>query len=207
MKLLSSTLLCFSLWAAGAQAATIDLTRTSSLQSASATLYAEQTNVAPRDGAVTVDYLVGTNLNVGDDFSGIDKQNGGQSLGAGMYDSFLIHFNPNGEGSTAGSFTFAGDIVAIIVSNFGASTLLNDSDGIFGDLDTYTYDTHKGRRTENHDDLTLVDAKTLSFTLSTGASHIDNIRVITAVVPLPASFPLLLAGLGGFAALRRRQKS
>lgn len=207
MKLLSSTLLCMSLWAAGAQAATIDLTRTSSLQSASATLYSERTGVMPRDGAVTVDYLVGTNLNVGDSFDGIDTQNGGQSLGAGSYDSFLIHFNPNGRGSTNSSFTFAGDIVAIILSNSGTSTLLNDSDGIFGDLDAFTYDTHRGRRTERHDDLTLVDAKTLSFTLSTNANHIDNIRVITAAVPLPASLPLFLVGLGGFAALRRRQKN
>ncbi len=213
MKSISVACFVAFLAATGAHAGTVNLMN-GGTEAVDAVLYDEQTNKTVGANEVKVDFLASDLAGAGS-VSGIDTQTGGTYLAAGTYDSFLIHFDSkDGAGSTSGSFSFVGDIVAIILSNtnkvqdFGTEALLNASDAIFGDP-SYMYENHFGRRTENHDSIELVDAKTLSFELSTNATHIDNIRVITQVapVPVPASLPLLLAGFGGFAALRRFKKS
>lgn len=182
-----------------------------SVEAADAVLFTEQTGVTVADGDVTVDYVAGDNLSVGGSGTGVTNFASGLSLGAGTYDSFLIHFDPDGRSSTAGTFGFANEIVAIILSNGTGNTntnpldgLLNVSDAIFG---ATTYDTHFGRRTEDNDTFSLVDTNTISFVLTTNARHVDNIRVITAVseVPIPAAGWMLLAGVGGLFAARRRK--
>lgn len=188
-------------------AAGFDLTRNTT-QSAAVQVFSEQTGVTVGSNAVTLDYLVGGNLNVSDTATGVSNFTSGQSLTAGTYDSFLVHFDPVGAGSAVNiAIDFESTIVGIIVSNAGSSQLLNLSDAIFGTA--AAYENHIGRRAEDSDTFSLTNASTLTFNLSTNANHIDNIRVLTQVtaVPLPASLPLLLAGFGGFAALRRRSRN
>jgi len=170
-------------------------------------VFAEQTGVTVTEGEVTVDYLASA-LTADAETFGISSLLAGTPLGAGTYDSFLVHFDPDGGGSIADVvIDFGADIVALIVSNTGGgTTLLNTSDAIFGAGGTY--DTHLGRRTEDNDSFSISGSELTLISLTTNANHIDNIRVLTevAAVPLPASLPLMLAGLGGVAALRRRQK-
>lgn len=47
----------------------------------------------------------------------------------------------------------------------------------------------------------------LTFDFGRASGAIDNLRFEPAVVPVPASFPLLLAGLGAFGWLARRKKA
>lgn len=210
MKMLLSAAAVLAASVVGASAATI-LTQGSS-EAVGAQVFAENTATVGA-GDVTVDYLVGSNLDAGDSFRGVNQFSGGVSLDAGTYASYLIHYDPlnsNG-GSASGSYTFDGDIVAVIVSN-GAGRgntadgttdqLLNLSDAVFGNA---TYEQSISRRSEGHDVFELVSANTLAFDFGTSRGFIDNVRVITAApVPIPASLPLLLAGLGGMAYLRRR---
>ncbi|MEQ3711708.1 MAG: hypothetical protein ABNH38_19110 [Tateyamaria sp.] len=187
-------------------------------QGPQARLFAEQTGVTVEDADVIVDYLA-LDLTIGLINNGVTDFESGFDLGAGTYDSFLIHFDPIGAGSTTGSFTFAGDIVAIILSNGTGNTdqdsprgLLNVSNDVFG-VATTTYETHVGRRAEGTpsgntgDTFTLISATEISFDLTTNSTHIDNIRVITKVapVPLPGGGLLLVAGLGALALQRRRR--
>lgn len=209
MKLLTTLLISSAFAASAASATTIDLTRNST-QGATAQLFNEATNAVVND-FVNVDFVVGDNLSVGTLTNGIDEQGSPVQLGAGTYKSFLIHFDPDidqGAASTSGSFDFIGKIVAIVLSNKGSGQLLNSTDSVFGTA-SYSYEQHIGRRAESNDTFTLDDINTLSFSLTANSSHIDNIRVITEVapVPVPASMSLLLAGVGGFAALRRRKKA
>jgi len=204
--------------AVNAQAATVgvDLSQ-GGFESATAIIHAEGTEVAVGAGDVTVDYAVGTNLSVGDTVSGVSQFSSGVDLAAGLYNSFLIHFDPlAASGSDIRTFDFDTNIVAIIVSN-GAGQgntadgttdqLLNMSDLVFGVGDTYEQTI--SRRSENNDSFTLGAANSLTVDLRTSGNFIDNVRVITevAAVPVPASLPLLLAGFGGLAALRKRSKA
>lgn len=180
-------------------------------------LFTEARTLRVKSGDVDVDYLVGTNLSLGGTVGGVDNFATSLALESGVYDSFLVHFDPVGEPASpvpgSATFGFAGKIVALIVSNgssvvASASTLLNDSDAIFG-LSGSVYETNLGRRSETGDLMQLVDENTLAVSFTTRNAYVDNIRVITqaAAVPLPASLPLLLAGFGGLAAMRRKRKT
>jgi len=217
-----ATVMAFSGMAQAATVSAAEVLPTSlvrgEVQGPNARLFAEQTGVTVTDGQVTVDYLA-ADLTLGDVYNGVTNFVSGSPLGAGTYDSFLIHFDPVGAASTTGSFSFAGDIVAIILSNGSGNTdqtspngLLNVSNGVFG-VGTTTYESHVGRRAEGaplvntSDTFSLISATEISFDLTTNAEHIDNIRVITQVapVPLPAGGLLLIAGLGALALQRRRK--
>lgn len=196
----------FSAQAATISAATgLDLGR-GDTESNTLQVFSEAQGVVVAGGAVTVDYLVGANLSVGDTASGVSTFSSGQSLTAGTYNSFLVHFDPMSAGSISNiAIDFGETIVGIIVSNSGSSKLLNSTDGLFGTA--AAYDDHLGRRTEDSDSFVFTNGTTLTFSLGTNATHIDNIRVLTevAAVPLPASLPLLVAGFAGLGLIRRRR--
>ena len=199
-----------------AQAATIspasglDL-RNNAINSNSVQVYSEKSGVEIGSDMVTVDYLVGTNLQAGVSTKGVDTFTTGLSLGAGTYDSFLVHFDPIVTGGDENRvIDFGADIVGLIVSNYSDNDgprLLNLSDSIFGTA--AQYENGSARRTERHDRFTLTNATTLTVSLFADKNLTDNIRVLVASdvapVPIPATLPLLLVGFGGFALLRRKR--
>lgn len=164
----------------------------------------EATQVATT-ATVQVDYLFGSNLQVGTGVTGIDLATSSQSLQAGTYNSYLLHFDPITQGGTEQSISLGANerIVALIVSNRGLGRLLNLSDDVFG-LDGVSYANGVGRRSEDNDDITLTSANTILFDTFANSTNIDNVRVITQVVPLPAGAALLLTGLVAFGAVRRK---
>lgn len=211
-------------------ATTLDFTR-GATESVGAQVIAESQNVAVGSDEVIVDFLVG-DLTIGQQFRGLNWQEGGSFLGAGTYDSTLIHYDPLDSVDAfrkTGQVSFDTSIVAIILSNASRTEstrrLLNLSDATFG-ITGATYLRSTGRRAEGKDLFTLVDDRTLAYDFHTLAQYIDNVRVITAarttrsftsgsssssggmaVTPVPASLPLLLAGVGGLVYMRRRSKA
>lgn len=197
--------------ALSAQAATItssaglDL-RPDATESNDVKVFSENGDVAVGAGQVTVDFLVGTNLNVGETKDGLNNFAGGALLAAGSYDSYLLHFDPLPSGSTASiSVDFGVNIIGLILSNSGTQTLLNRTDATFGNA--AFFDQDGSRRAENNDEFTLTSATSISFDFLAGAGYTDNVRILTEVapVPLPATLPLLLAGFGGLGLARRRR--
>ncbi|MEL6266749.1 MAG: VPLPA-CTERM sorting domain-containing protein [Pseudomonadota bacterium] len=157
---------------------------------------------------LTVDFIVGDNIAVGDtiDFEPPSFDVGDtRVLSAGTYDSHFVHFDPIGapspEAETQGAeIIFDGIIVAIIVSNVGPS-LLNASDSVLGTAASYS--TVAGRQIDTTDVFTLKAPRVLRLDHLQAGVGIDNIRVITADIPLPAAGWLMLGAIGGFALLRR----
>lgn len=199
-----------------AQASAISLMQ-GTTEAATPQVFAEAQNRQVTSGQVDVDYLVGSNLNLGDTVGGVTNFTNSLALEGGVYDSFMVHFDPVGEPSdpvsTSATFGFAGKIVALIVSNGSslmpaASKLLNSSDAVFG-APGGAYETNLGRRSESNDLMQLLDANTLAVSFETRHAYVDNIRVITqaAAVPLPASLSLMLAGVAGLSAMRRKRRS
>lgn len=154
----------------------------------------EQQNLYISENAVKVDYLVGTNLFFGQTFNGVNKSKSGLYLGAGSYNSHLIHFDPLGTrtGQVKDQrFNFEESIVAIILGG----EYLNASDLIFGSATT-RYENSFSRKMEKHDFLYLENPYTLLLDkVSVGRYWIDDVRVITHNVPEPSSWGLFGLGL------------
>lgn len=196
--------------ALSAQAATINPStgldlRADATQGSDVKVFSEKTDVTIGEDQVTVDFLVGTNINVGDSKIGLNNFAGGAVLAADTYNSFLLHFDPVNTSRVSNfSVDFGYKIVGLVLSNSGSQRLLNLSDATFGTA--AFFDKDGSRRAENNDAFTLTSATSVNFNFYAGVGYTDNVRILTEVVPvpLPATLPLALIGLGGLAMMRRR---
>jgi hypothetical protein len=166
-------------------------------ESKSLQAYNERQDQAVSHSQVQVDYLLNSNLFIGDSIRG-KKPRAKQSLtlDSGQYNSHFIHFDPLGTSSgqtTNSRITFTEDIVGIILSG----RYLNQSDNIFGGLGTLYQNSHS-RQLESNDFLTFESSRTLLVNrLSVGRYWIDDARVITQPIPEPNSLALLILGALG----------
>ncbi len=125
----------------------------------------------------------------------------------GTFDSHFIHFDPSPNAAVIiGSVTFSAAIRGVIYNN----TLLSISDPVFGFGGT-TYDTGNPLRsfTTNALGPNVISyaGNTINFLIGTGfpgqQNRMDEIRVLTDVVPTPGTGSLALAG--ALLAARRRR--
>lgn len=113
-----------------------------------------------------------------------------------------IVFDPIASRTVVGSVTFDRPILGVIWQTSG----LVATDGLLG-LPTITYNSPSLRGLEARDiPGTSFVGNTLYIDDWAASSPGDNIRVITAAIPEPATWALLIAGFGlvGFAMRRRR---
>ena len=169
----------------GGSAAGLDL-RPSQTESPLVQGFREKEDVVVSDSLTTVDHLISDNLQIGDEFQGLVnfQSANGRQLPPGTYDSHLLHFDPPGPGGIVedASTTFDQCIVAIIKSNSGDATLLNNTDSLFGNAGNY--DNSPQRRADagaGLDIFRLESNNTIQIVkMQTGSGLIDNVRVITA---------------------------
>lgn len=110
------------------------------------------------------------------------------------------------------TLTFDADVNSVMFEygfgNVGDSATLSIFDGLGGLLGTVLLTLDLGVSSANLSGFGTLRSILFDNTASTGAGYAyGNISYLpgAAVVPLPASLPLLLAGLGGLAVLRRRK--
>jgi len=139
---------------------------------------------------------------------------GGGTIGAGTrLTSYFVHFDPQAAKSGGieleGNLTFSQKIIAVIF-NWDS---LADSDSVLGAPGT-TYPTGQtGRKYESFDQLNsyLVDDYTLHINTKTWfnpSQHLmDQARVITAPVPVPAALWLFGSGILALVGISRRRKA
>jgi len=114
--------------------------------------------------------------------------------------SHYIFYDPVG-GSFSGTVQFDRPILGVIWDTAG----LAGSDPLFG-LPSVTYNSVPATGLELGADIFSFSGSTLS--VSWGAANPgDSIRVLTAAVPEPSSYAMMLAGLGAFGALTYRRRN
>ncbi len=119
----------------------------------------------------------------------------------GVYNSHFIHWSTLPPAFTAsGTVTFDGQIRYVF---YGDNTL-DMSDPAYGAFGT-VYPTGQVGRGISAATLVSVLGNTLTFNFAnfTGAIDVEQVRVLTDIVPTPGSLALL--GLGGLVAARRRR--
>ncbi len=91
---------------------------------------------------------------------------------------------------TLGAGDVCCDIDNVTLSGFDINGNLVDSDSFSGAASQF---------------LSIAGTGIASFTIAQSSGGFDNLEFDLAPVPLPASLPLLLAGLGGIAVMRRKK--
>ena len=176
-------------------------------------------------------YKVGNNnINVNDTVFGFDEQ---QNLAFGdapvfdkgttpaattLVSSHYVYFDPATSTkmpnqTITASVTFDSDILGVywVTGTFDSKsksgTGLKGSENNFGLTSGVTYKYHDLTGLEKADrDNTSFLGNTLTFTWRASTPG-DHIRVITAAVPEPETYAMLLAGLGVMGAIARRRKA
>lgn len=115
---------------------------------------------------------------------------------------FIVMTRAAGGRTYEGTISFNQNVIAI-QRNSGLFDAPRSAQLQNGSTDFTTLGGSPG--TEVSDVIRLVNAKTISFSMTVGANNTDAFRVLTAV-PEPKSWAMLLTGFGlvGFAARRRR---
>jgi hypothetical protein len=137
--------------------------------------------------------LLGSNL-------ALDR--GGMLMAGTRVASHGVVFDPRNSRSLVGSVTFDRPILGIIWS----TNRLQATDALFG-LPGITYNSPEARGLESRDRPgTTFAGNVLTIKDWQASSPGDNIRVLTAAVPEPATWAMLILGFGlvGHAARRRR---
>lgn len=165
----------------------------------------ENQNILIKANTIQVDYLVGINLSLGQQFTGVTHSYSNLYLQEGIYNSHLLHFDPinNRSGQVKNQrFEFSNNIVAIILGG----EYLNLSDYLLGNATTQ-YEDSISRRMETNDFLSLESSNTLLVDkISVGRYWIDDVRIITQRVPEPSSWALFGLGLLGLVGARKLSK-
>ena len=118
--------------------------------------------------------------------------------------SYLVHFDPLGDPTSAqhvlGTVTFDKPIFGILVGQHS----LHDTDVLLGTIGQYA--TGERALDLNEDDFLAIsdDLRTLEFSLSAINDEVVQLRVVTANVPEPSSWVLLMGS--GLALLRSRHR-
>jgi hypothetical protein len=186
---------------------TIDGLNLSWSQSESNTLqgFDEAQNILIKSNTIQVDYLMGNNLSLGQQFSGLNHSNSNLYLKEGIYSSHLLHFDPVKKRSgnvKKQRFEFTNNIIAIILGG----EYLNLSDYVLGNATTQ-YENSISRRLEANDFLSLESSNTLLVDkVSVGRYWVDDVRIITQKVPEPSSWALFGLGLLGLVGARKLSK-
>ena len=175
-----------------------------------AVLFAERINVTVNDTPVSILPFVGNQndgLGVYDSGNATIEASWNGILGAGNYNSYMIHGDKDGDVQTfIGSVVFENVVEGIIYKQ----DELCDTDSTLGAPGTNYSDCGSARIFEldgpNNWMHLSADRKTLDFSMVVN-HNMNEIRVVTAAVPVPAAVWLFGSGLLGLVGIARRRKT